>query len=313
MRSRLCFEYLMALGNGTSSLLLDRDLDEYEDRPAMENAGLLKPVDLNGRTVCPDCGTMLPYTITHDADGKRIPLASCPNCGVFSPSSMDFRAWSVDYTPIISAAAKYLNCSGQIAEILPEVLWNLGRAPVAGQSREIFVARSLCAQHVAENISRMLPENRTAVLLVIGNIPPLPFSGFDAGRIFPIKDFCVPTEDGFIFDSASVIAKMRTVIENRPQKAKAPGRHSKMGDLLIKLKAELRQYMIGVYGAIEQAESAGRDYDFQQIKQVELARMTDVDKYTITRALQTDLELKALFDAARNRASVCAYGRKAIR
>lgn len=305
------FDKVTTLGNLTEAILLHHELAEYGGE--LQRLGMLFRTNLNGHVICPECGKMLPWTMLRNSGGRQSPLASCPDCGMFVPRERDFQAWRVDFGPILSAAAKYLKCSGQIRELLPSALWNLGRAPVAGQSREIFAGRALNNQQVSKVVKSILPSNNTAILLVVGNLPPFPFGGFVADRTFLLKDFCNCDEGKIVFDAAAMASALQGSLNTQPKKAKSQGRHSRIGDLIIKLKVELRQYMVGIYGAIEQAESSGRDYDFHPIKQVELARMMNVDKYTITRALQTDLELKALFDAAGNRASVYAYGRKAVR
>lgn len=305
------FDNISTWGNLTEAMLLPHELAECGDE--LKRLGLLVRTNLNGHVICPECGEMLPWTRLRNPDGNQSPLANCPDCGMFVPCEKDFQAWRVDFTPMLSAAAKYLKCSGQIKELLPSALWKLGRAPLAGQSREIFAGRALNHQRINEVAPGILPSNNTAILLVVGNLPQLPFGGFVEDRTFLLKDFCRLGEHEIVFDTAAMASILQGVLNAQPKKAKSQGRHSRIGDLIIKLKAELRQYMVGIYGAIEQAESSGRDYDFRPLKQVELARMMNVDKYTITRALQTDLELKALFDAAGNRASVYAYGRKSVR
>ena len=313
MFNQLFFEYLMDSGNMTDSLLLSDDLRPFGECSDIEKNGLLKRVNLDGHIVCPDCGTMLSWTMISNISGKRTPLSSCPDCGVFSPEDNAFYAWKVNHSYILSVIVKYLKCSGGIKEILPETFWLLGRAPIAGQSREIFVGRSLCSPEVAKVVSNELPANETALLFVFGDIPEISFKNLKKERIFALKEFCFFEEDNLILDSTAIRAQLQVAIESRPEKVKSSGRYSKMGDLIIKLKVELRQYMIGVYGAIEQAESIHHDYDFRPLKQVDLARMMGVEKYTISRAMQTDLELKTLFEAAGNRTSAYAYGRKAAR
>ena len=87
----------------------------------------------------------------------------------------------------------------------------------------------------------------------------------------------------------------------------------KIGDVIIKLKAELRQFMCGVYSEFSQAERSGKDPRFAGIRQNELAAAANVSSVMVNRALKKDMELKALFDAANNPGAAYAYGRRAMK
>ena len=69
--------------------------------------------------------------------------------------------------------------------------------------------------------------------------------------------------------------------------------------------------MKGNYSALLQAERSNTDYEFPELKQSDLAVMFDVPRVYIKRAMDQDLELRTLFDAANNRNSTMAYASKA--
>ena len=94
---------------------------------------------------------------------------------------------------------------------------------------------------------------------------------------------------------------------------KVLGRNSVIGDAIIKMKTELREFMRGVYSDFEQAEKSGREPVFEGIRQNQLAVLAGVTPVIVTRALKRDMELKALFDAANNPRTAYTYGSKARR
>ena len=131
-------------------------------------------------------------------------------------------------------------------------------------------------------------------------------------RIFVVPYYDTSYEEGkIIFDASHIHAQVVTLTALEEPPAKSPGKNSKIGNLIIKLKQELREYMKGNYSALLQAERSNTDYEFPELKQSDLAVMFDVPRVYIKRAMDQDLELRTLFDAANNRNSTMAYASKA--
>ena len=107
-------------------------------------------------------------------------------------------------------------------------------------------------------------------------------------------------------DDKSVIVESEYTIGK-----KKPGKNSKVGDLAVKLKQTLREHMKGVYSAMLQAERSNTDYVFPELRQSDLAKMYNVPRVYIKRAVDNDLELRTLLESANNRDSTMAYGARA--
>ncbi len=162
------------------------------------------------------------------------------------------------------------------------------------------------------DFSPLLATGKTPLLLVLGSAPrPENLGTFSPDRVFLFSDLTVIADGKIHFDASIIQAQLGTLPALAEPARKTVGRNSKIGDLIIKLKAELREYMRGNYSAVMQAERHNRMYDFPEIKQSDLARMLGVERVYIKRALDTDLELKTLFASANNRNSTLAYGHRA--
>ena len=60
-----------------------------------------------------------------------------------------------------------------------------------------------------------------------------------------------------------------------------------------------------------QAERCNKDYVFPELRQSDLAKMYDVPRVYIKRAVDNDLELRTLLESANHRDSTMAYGARA--
>ena len=122
-------------------------------------------------------------------------------------------------------------------------------------------------------------------------------------------------EDGkIVFETSCLHSQgMTPTVSGTSSRKLSSGKNSKIGDVIIKLKAELRQFMCGVYSEFSQAERSGKEPLFAGIRQNELAAAANVSSVMVNRALKKDMELKALFDAANNPGAAYAYGRRVMK
>ena len=177
----------------------------------------------------------------------------------------------------------------------------LGRCALAGQSRVIYVARGINSG-MNRTIVDKLPENKTSLLFVFGSLPEKGMCGtFDADKVFSINSLVTLEETGFSVNTAPVKEALDILNPIKEMKKRGPGRNAKIGDLQVKLKKRLLNWIHGVYSAIEHHERTGTDYTFHVITQKELAEQFEVDPSMVCRAIKGDGDLKLLLDIARNR------------
>ena len=312
MCNRTSFDTLLDFGSVAEEFLLDcYDLSSlHMNSDELTAVGLLRKQPIGKKVRCRDCDSTIPVVARERKTGIIL-YGDCPECGFYELEPEEQVLWRIDYTPLFEAARKSLACTGEITEIVPFALWSLGRAPLAGQSREIFACAGINTDRNAE-IMPHLPDGKTPILLILGNAPiPEKLDSFSSDRVFNFSHLARVENGEIVFDSSHILSQIATLpaLEQPPEKA--PGKNSKIGDLAIKLKQTLREHMKGVYSAILQAERSNTDYVFPELRQSDLAKMYNVPRVYIKRAVDSDLELRTLLESANNRDSTMAYGSRA--
>ena len=312
MCNRTSFEILLDFGSVAEEFLLDcYDLSSLRMNPEELTAvGLLRKQPIGNRVRCQYCDHTIPVVARETKNGVVL-YGDCHECGLNELEPEEQVLWRIDYTPLFEAARKSLGCSGEIAEIVPTALWSLGRAPIAGQSREIFACAGINTYRNPE-IMPHIPDGKTPILLILGNAPiPEKLGSFSSDRVFNFSHLARLENKEIVFDSSHIRSQIAALPALEPPPAKAPGKNSKIGDLAVKLKQTLREHMKGVYSAMLQAERSNTDYVFPELRQSDLAKMYNVPRVYIKRAIDNDLELRTLLESANNRDSTMAYGAKA--
>ena len=314
LTSPTSFEMVLTYGGCVGPILLDwYKLDSHHVNPdELAPVGLLKKKPVGEVIRCRGCHDFIRMIPLEDDDGINL-YGDCQECGLYELFEEEKFQWQVDYSPIFEEARKMLSCGGSITEIVPDMLWNLGRAPICGQSREIYACSGINTRYNSKIISN-LPQGKTPLLLVLGGNPkPENLGHFSPDRVFNFSHMTKLENGRIIFDPTHIQNNAGCAASADVPPKKASGRNSMIGDVIIKLKAELRQFMQGVYSDFEQAEKFGREPVFDGIKQNQLAVLAGVTPVIVNRALKKDMELKALFDTANNPRTAYAYGSKAQR
>ena len=309
MCSRTSFDILLDFGSVAEVFLLDCfDLESLHLNPdELASVGLLRKRPIGKTVRCRDCDSTIPVMAREMGNGIAL-YGDCRECGIYKLLPAEQVLWQIDFTPLFEGARKSLSCAGEIAEIVPAALWSLGRAPIAGQSREIYACAGINSDRNTEIIQH-LPEGKTPILLILGNAPiPEKLGSFSADRVFRFSHLARLENEEIVFDCSHILSHVAMLPALEPPPAKVPGKNSRIGDLAVKLKQTLREHMKGVYSAILQSEMSNTDYVFPELRQSDLAKMYNVPRVYIKRAIDNDLELRTLFESANNRSSTMAYG-----
>ena len=312
MCNRTSFDILLDFGSVAEELVLDcYDLSSLHiNQDELASVGLLRKQPIGKTVRCRDCDSSIPVAARERKTGIVL-YGDCRECGLYELEPEEQVLWRIDYTPLFEAARKSLACTGEITEIIPFALWSLGRAPLVGQSREIFACAGINTDRNQEIVPH-IPDGKTPILLILGNAPiPEKLGSFSSDRVFNFSHLARLENSEIVFDSSHILSMIATLPALEPPPAKAPGKNSKIGDLAIKLKQTLREHMKGVYSAILQAERSNTDYVFPELRQSDLAKMYNVPRVYIKRAVDSDLELRTLLESANNRDSTMAYGSRA--
>lgn len=275
----------------------------------LRDLGVLREADPAKRVECDACSDrhlseVIPINYP---DGQTRFFIPCPENGRIEIPRDRLRQWAVDFNPLIRLLAEELKANAAPAEVMPGRLWNLGRMPFGGRSKQIWVARGLCWPD-AHLLMNQFPQGKSVVLFLLGQRPGNDFLKLDSEAIFELRDLFVLTGGQFHFDLA----------ENPPDTSlnEAPAPYNKMrrkdsraGNIQA-LKRELQEHM-----------RAARDHAYTTYKVRgtmellprpegrHLAKAIGVVPSTVSRILNSaaDLELRLLWEAALDLQKVCRY------
>ena len=312
MCNRTSFDIFLDFGSVAAEIILDcYDLISLHlNHKELTAVGLLRTQPIGNRICCPYCDKTIPV-LSRERKTGIVLYGDCPECGLNELEPEEQILWKINYTPLFEETRKALYCTGKITEVVTNALWNLGRAPIAGQSREIFACAGINTYRNAEIIPH-LPDGKTPILLILGNAAkPDKLGTFSSDRVFNFSHLARIENGKIVFDSSHILSQIATLPALEPSPAKPLGKNSKVGDLSVKLKQTLREHMKGVYSAMLQAERSNTDYEFPELRQSDLAKMYNVPRVYIKRAVDSDLELRTLLESANNRDSTMAYGARA--
>lgn len=293
----------------------DAELDEEEiaalkwDIPFYRQLGLLAPASPPGEIFCETCDEMASIYYSNG-----VAKAACPNCGIYTPPSYQISFWRVCYDPVVQALYTGLGCTEPTDLIIPKTLWKLGRCGIAGQSRLVYVARGINIPQVNDSILRLLPNNRTFLLLVFGDLPQKNVCpDFEADRVFSINSLMTLGEDGLHTDTAPIRDTLELLLKTAPPKVRGPGKNSKIGDIQIKIRDHLEAHIVGEYDRMETCERLDMPYEFKTVLQKDFTKMFNVNKVMVSRAIREDPYVRDLFKASRNFGLMCATARHLIK
>jgi len=293
----------------------DAELDEEEiaflkwDIPFYRQLGLLAPASPPGEIFCETCDEMASIYYSNG-----VAKAACPKCGVYTPPSYQINFWRVCYDPVISSLYAGLKCTESTDILIPNTLWKLGRCGIAGQSRLVYIARGINIPKVNDSIMRLLPNNRTYLLLVFGDLPQKNVCpDFKIDRTFSINSLVSLANDGLLVDPAPIRNTLELLTKTALPKVRGPGKNSKIGDIQIKIRDRLEAHIIGEYGRMETCERLDTPYKFETVSQKDFVKMFQVHKSMISRAINGDPYVKNLFDASQDYSLMCTVARQLIK
>ena len=293
----------------------DAELDEEEiaslnwNIPLYRQLGLLAPASPPDEIYCETCDEMAKiYYFNGTAQ------AVCPNCGIYTPPSCQINFWRVCYEPVVQSLYTGLGCTETTDPIIPNALWKLGRCGIAGQSRLVYVARGINNPRTNASIIGNLPNNRTFLLLVFGDLPQKNVCpDFEADRVFSINSLVSLGEDGLHTDTGPVRETLELLLKTAPPKVRGPGKNAKIGDVQIKIRDRLEAHIIGEYDRMATCERLDMQYEFKTLLQKDFVKMLQVNKVMVSRAINEDPYVRDLFRASQDFDLMCATARHLLK
>jgi hypothetical protein len=148
------------------------------------------------------------------ADGAQRFFIACPQEGRVEVDRRRVQQWRVDFTPLARAIKESLMAFGTVEQVHPGRLWKLGRASLAGCSRDLWMAREVSAGPGPE-LDALLPKAGAPVIFLLGWPPEKPVPAPEAGAVFDVARVVHLRHPGLHVDRRAVERRLRT------QKARA--------------------------------------------------------------------------------------------
>lgn len=241
----------------------------------------------------------------HYPDGKVRFFIWCPDNGRVEVEPERLQQWTLDYRPLLEALASSLSAQGTMVEAIPGRLWNLGRAPLAGKSKTVWVARGLIWPDVGQIASR-LPSGRSHVLFFLGQPAHGDLLSLAPESVIELRSV-MRLDDTLVVDVDAVVSQLTDIPkELAPKRVK---KKSRRDATVGALKRELRERILSLKDGIRDADDTGRTLDFPPLTQKDLAKAIQVSESAVSRAIQQsgDHELKILLETVRDPDQVRKY------
>ena len=272
-------------------------------RTTLLDAGLLREGQPSRTVECDGCdeGHVEEVQQIDCADGRRRFFISCPECTSVEINPKRLKQWVPDYGKVAELLHHNLNCTGTIQVVVPQTLWNIGRAPLAGQSRPIWLARA-----INDEVKQNLPTGKQPILFII-----FPQQGradcFDSDRTFQISQL-VSVENGRLhFDIEAVKAQLGYMAENNAPDPKVSRKDAKRAAAIKAAKKELHQHILSMKSLL-----ANTDQKLPHLTQKQLAERLKASETMVSNILtkEPDELLGILWQTANNPDMIRKYSRK---
>ena len=272
-------------------------------RSSLLDAGLLKEGQPSRAVECNGCdeGHVEEVQQIDYADGKRRFFILCPECRSVEINPKRLKQWVPDYSKVAELLHQNLKCRGTIQTAIPQMLWNIGRAPLAGQSRPIWLARA-----INDEVKQNLPTGKQPILFII--FPQQDRAEcFDSDRTFQVSQL-VFMEDGQLqFDIDAVKAQLGYVAETNTPAPKASRKDAKRAAAIKAAKKELHQHILSMKSLL-----ANTDQKLPHLTQKQLAERLKASETMVSNILtkEPDELLGILWQTANSPDMIRKYSRK---
>ena len=260
---------------------------------------LLKQAQTAKSIECPACDEGHVEEVLHMVlpDGQRKFYIHCTESGCVQIEPRELLQWAPDYNVLANFLHNEMSCKGQVRALIPGKLWALGRAALAGQSREVFLAR-----HICDEVKRKLPTGKQPILFIIfpSHSQTVPF---DPDRTFQLSQLLTMDGNQIHFNIEAVKMQLGYIAENQPPTVKIKKR-SKRATLIDQLKKAVIQEIYSRKSLLLNSW----DCNLKPPTQKYFADMLNTNPSAINRALNdSDNELKVLWNILQDPEQIIKY------
>ena len=269
-------------------------------REAWIEAGLIRQWHNASGVVCDGCyegHSEEVVRVTYSNGDTRLYIY-CPESGQVEVDPERLQQWVPDYSRVAAALAEALCCTGTLQEVVPDRLWNLGRAAIARQSRPVWLARQ-----ITDDLRPRLPTDRVSILFVMGMMPRVPLE-LAPERVFDLRHLVTIEGGGLRFDTEAVTGQVTvaaTAAEPAPPRAE---KRASRVTAIDRLKKALHEEILSRKSLL----SRRWDDNLPPVQQKHLAALIGTSPASVYRALKDDdRELQWLWKIVQNPRHIMDY------
>lgn len=310
MCSPVYLNNFLRFGDSPEKSILDYEMlaDAGIDLGWFERMGLLEKVPSPSEIECPSCDEYAALEYVISTEGTTV-YAHCPNCGTYKVSAGRLEFWTPDFTPVLQKLQEAFHCYGEFTEMIPDVLWCLGRCSLSGQSREVF---ALCGINTWRNkeIMAQIPPGKTSIFVTLGSRPLNGMYGhLEPDRFFQASDL-LHVENNSIVSNIQVVKEQFDLLNmlHEPQK-RGLGKNALYKCVEARLTEELRNLLLSAYQGMDNAERYNRPYKYECVTQKQFAEMFSVSETMISRIAKNNVTVGRMLDVLKDPGAAFTYGR----
>jgi len=143
-------------------------------------------------------------------DGDERFFIPCPQEGRVEVARSRVQQWQVDFAPLARAIKESLMAFGSMEPVHPGRLWRLGRASLAGRSRELWMARQVSAGRGPEPGS-LIPRTGDPLVFLLGWPPEESILALGDEAVFNVSRVVHVRGAGFHVDRRAIERRMRSL------------------------------------------------------------------------------------------------------
>ncbi len=142
----------------------------------------------------------------------------CPHAGRVCVPLDRLKQWRVDFGGLAGAVAHALELTGNAEEVVSGRVWLLGKATIAGMSRECFLTRGLTWEDARTILGGCVPLNaaKSALIFAADEVPPAGIWNGDAPPVVALKTVVTLGETSLSVDRGHLEALLSTGRKTAP-------------------------------------------------------------------------------------------------
>lgn len=277
--------------------------------PTLLKLGLFIPGPVAQMVVCDACDDHHAATVITlpGRNGPARHLYMCPENGPQEVAPERLVQYRPDFERFLEWVAHDLGIPGAVEPVIPDLLWRLGRASIAGKSRDVWCLRGWAWAEL--EISPRLPKSKGSVIFTLAALTGIQVPGFDDDHVIGLQEVVRLEGEALRLDVDGIQTRLRSGAPPTEEDSKRFGRRHKRAVLVDQLKKALHEHLLAARSHAKNLEDQGRESELLPRPTLQgLARQLNSSKPSVHRALNDgDKYLEILWETAGRVEAVLKY------